>query len=46
MASQPATEETLRAGQIVYTPAGVLGWFQDCAFYLCNNHVFLAVFLA
>ena len=38
--------ETMRAaiasGRVTYTA----NWLQDCVFYLCNNHVLLAVFFA
>lgn len=39
------TEETLGAGRVTYTP-GHIGWFKDFGFYLSNNHVLLAAFLA
>lgn len=43
--SATVTEDTLRDGLITYTP-GPAGWIKDCAFYLCNNHILLAAFLA
>ena len=38
-------EEALRSGRVTFTH-GAGGWLQDCIFYLCNNHILLAVFLA
>ena len=34
--------EALEQGRVTFTPS----WLRDCAFYLANNHVLLAVFLA